>query len=145
MRSELHGRLIGWVRYRRLLGRRVCPLPLASAYSSSRACCRPDATCHGDSVDSKTSLTLCALSNWASSSWRPAYSTVQSRFCAEIWWPLDSPYRGHRRRMLITFIAPRVLPHKFGVCSHERCHNLLREYSTVSHGQGLNMTLVCSM
>ena len=114
MRSEFHGRLMGWVRYRRLLD------------SSGGACPACERSAHvrtvdfdyfgfgwtrhgGGSVDSETSLTLCALSNWASSSWRPAYSIVQSRFCAENWWPLDSPSRGHRRRMLITFIAPRVL------------------------------------
>jgi tRNA synthetases class I (E and Q), catalytic domain len=39
--------------------------------------------------------------------------------------------------------TPRA-PHKFAVCSHEQCHNLSRGYNMVSHGQGLNMTLVCS-
>ena len=34
---------------------------------------------------------------------------------------------------------------EFAASSHELCHILSREYSTVSHGQGSNMTLVCSV
>ncbi len=60
------------------------------------------------SLDGQTSPTVCALSNGASSSWRPAHGTIQSRLCAQNRWSLDSPYRGHRRRMFVTFIAPRV-------------------------------------
>jgi hypothetical protein len=60
------------------------------------------------SLDGQTSPTVCALSNGASSSWRPAHGPIQSRLCAQNRWSLDSPYRGHRRRMFVTFIAPRV-------------------------------------
>jgi hypothetical protein len=40
---------------------------------------------------------------------------------------------------------PNGCPHKTTARRHELCHILSRGYSMVSHGQGSNMTLVCSI